>query len=806
MFTVRIMYKGGEDWMDKNYIAPAEAHRKLQLARRMEQNVYMYGATGYGKTTLIKQYLDFRTYEYIDCSVHEWEETLEQYIEKLVDDKQSCIVIDNAHLINSIEQKHIITRLLDRSELWVIIISRANMPAWIRPYQLAGGVLLISEKDLQFTEKEIEAIAAKQNVLLTKDDTRFIYNRAEGNAHVVSLMLATMKELNIGAGEELAEKVSKEFINFLNEHVISQWDIDIQDFMMKMSVVDSFDEELAERITGEDRILELLERSDGAGNFLEEKDEVYYFRPIIKRALHDKCYKKLGKSVVNQCYYNAGRYYEHKDDIIKALEMYEQIGESDNIRSLLIRNGRKNPGAGFYYELRKYYLMLKEGDVKDDPILMSALSMLYSVLMQEEKSEYWYEKLKEYSEKVTGGEKREAVRRIAYLNITLPHRGSTGIAELIKNYPKLAKSGIESLPEMSVTNNQPSVMNGGKDFCEWSKIDKLLANTIGNLIEKMLRRYGQGMVDHALGESFYEKGMDNYEVLRHLTKAQLESQDSGKIELAFATIGIQIRLNIVLGDIENAKRLMRSFDEKIKINDARQLRPNFEALRCRMALYTGEQDIVKAWIEKEAPDEQKEFCTLERYRYLTKLRYYIINADYGRAGALIGLLRVFAIKSKRHYIQMELDVLESVIRFRQKQEWKEIFLQGLSRIADYGFVRILSEEGALVYPLLKEVSKEIEGQKNISAKWFKQVITEAKAVADHYPAYGGMSQMSPVDFKPAELQVLKLQAEGKTQAEIAEALDVTLRTVKYYSAENYKKLEVSGKTEAVQKARSLNLI
>lgn len=784
--------------MDKEYIAPREAHRKLQLARRMEQNVYLYGATGYGKTTLLKQYLDFRSYEYVDCSEPEWEER--NY------DSVGCIVFDQAHMVQSMEQKKVITRLLERKDSWVIIVGRAGLPAWIRPYQMAGRLLLISEIDLQLSEKEIEALAKQKGITLRKEDAYYIYQKSEGNAYVILLFLELLEGKNKPVGEQENEQVAKEFIRFLDEHVISQWDMDIQDFMMKMSVVDSFDEEMAERITGEDKISQLIERAGGVGNFLMERDEMYYFRPIIKRALLNRGYKKLGKNMINQCFYNAGRFYEHRDDIMKALEMYEQIGDNENIRSLLVRNGRKNPGAGFYYELRKYYLMLPEEEAENDPILMSALSMLYSVLMQEEKSEYWYEKLSGFSKKVTGGEKREADQRLAYLNITLPHRGSAAIADLIKNYPKLIKSGVENLPEMSVTNNQPSVMNGGKDFCDWSKIDKLLANSIGVLIEKMLRSYGLGMVDHALGESFYEKGVDSYEVLKHLSKALLESQDSGKIELAFATIGIQVRLNVVLGDMNNALRLMQGFEERIKKENANQLRPNFNALRCRLALYNGEEVVAEKWMNEEAPDEQREFCTLERYRYLTKLRYYIIHADYARANALIGLLRVYAEKSKRVYILMELDILESVIRFRQKQEWKTLFWAALRKTSEYEFVRILSEEGALVYPLLKEIRKEMDGQKKIPEKWFRQVLTETKAVADHYPAYGGMDQTSLKDFKETDLQVLKMQAEGKTQAEIAEALGVTLRTVKYYSAENYKKLGVNGKTEAVQKARSLNLI
>lgn len=796
--------------MDKDFIAPVEAERKMSLAKRLGQNVYMYGATGYGKTTLIRQYLRDDIYEYIDCSVNEWENL--KIFESGANDKEinpvstKCVVLDNTHLIRNIEQKQKVSRLLNRKDVWVILSARVSIPSWVKPSQMSGNLILVSEDDLKLSAKEIKAFAKKQDIKLSEEEAEYIHKKAEGNAFVISLALSDMKEYNLMAGEELAEIVAREFIDYLNETVVSWWDVDIQDFMMKVSVVDSFDEELAERITNEDKIAELIERSGNAGNFLMEKDGIYYFRPIIKRALFERGYKKLGKDMMNQCHYNAGQCYEQKDDIMKALSMYEKTGDRKNIRSLLIRNGRKNPGVGFYYELRKYYLMLSEEEVSDNPVLIAALSMLYSVLMQETQSEYWYEKLRDYTEKVTGGEKREAFRRLAYLDIALPHRGSAGIVDIIKSLPKLIDSGDDTLPEMSVTNNQPSAMNGGKDFCDWSKKDKFLAATIGSLVEKMLRGFGYGIVDVALGESFYEKGVDNYEVLRHLTKAQLESQESGKIELSFVTIGIQVRLNMLLGDVNNAKRLLDKFEERIVSENARQLIPNFEALRCRIAMYTGEQDVVNEWVEQVAPDEQTEFCTLERYRYLTKLRYYIINGDYLRAVFLIGLLRVFAEKSKRTYIKMELDILESIIRYRQKQEWKKLFINVMQVMNEYSFIRIMSEEGALVYPLLKEINKDEKYNAIVTTKWFKQIISEAKLVAEHYPAYGGTNKISPIDFKPVELQLLKMQAVGKTQAEIAEELGVTIRTTKYYAAEIYKKLGVSGKTEAVQKARSLNLI
>ena len=58
--------------MDKNYAAPAAALKKLKRARSVPQTVYLYGATGYGKTELVRQYLSGRRYTYLSCEELPW--------------------------------------------------------------------------------------------------------------------------------------------------------------------------------------------------------------------------------------------------------------------------------------------------------------------------------------------------------------------------------------------------------------------------------------------------------------------------------------------------------------------------------------------------------------------------------------------------------------------------------------------------------------------------------------------------------------------------------------------------------------
>lgn len=135
------------------------------------------------------------------------------------------------------------------------------------------------------------------------------------------------------------------------------------------------------------------------------------------------------------------------------------------------------------------------------------------MLMDFERSEFWHQNLKEYRDNARGSEQREATRQHVYLDISLPNRGSANILDLIKSCYSLLKDRSIPMPQFSVTSNQPSLMNGGKDFCEWSKHDREIAASAGKIVCAFLGKYGKGLANAALAESFFEKGGDPYEVI-----------------------------------------------------------------------------------------------------------------------------------------------------------------------------------------------------------------------------------------------------------------------------------------------------
>lgn len=67
-------------------------------------------------------------------------------------------------------------------------------------------------------------------------------------------------------------------------------------------------------------------------------------------------------------------------------------------------------------------------------------------------------------------------------------------------------------------------------------------------------------------------------------------------------------------------------------------------------------------------------------------------------------------------------------------------------------------------------------------------------------------EMAKLGLSKRELEVLQLIAEGLSNQEIAARLYVSLNTIKTHSSRIFEKLDVKRRTQAIEKAKRLNLI
>lgn len=379
------------------------------------------------------------------------------------------------------------------------------------------------------------------------------------------------------------------------------------------------------------------------------------------------------------------------------------------------------------------------------------------------------------------------------------------MVEILKSMPALIFNKGMKLPELSVTSNMPSVMNGGKDFCDWSLHDVELASTIGRVVELCLGPYAKGLIEEALGESFYEKGKGLFDVLPHLSKAQMQAQAGGKKEMEFACLGIYCRMQVLYGKDNEALEQLNNFKKSLPEDTAPLLTGNLEAFITRIALHDGDLATAEKWLV-EAPDETAAFNIMARYLYLTKVRVYIAFENYNEALALLEKLISYAVQYDRPYVRMESLLLKAVICYRAGEDYLSPLQESLTMAEKYSFVRIISEEGTAVLPLLKEFKKKAGAEKPDFQTWLAKVIKETDRVASLYPSYLRSNIAYKRDFSDKALAVLSLLAKGYSVTQIGNPLNMKPDTVKYYTKQIYKKLGVSGRSDAVLTARNMGIL
>ena len=776
------------------YLWPAVAEKKLRTAYQTGLPAYLYGVTGVGKTSLVEHFLEKKEYQYVSALTTTPDDLAGEKITAPV------LVLDDLYSISDIRLKDAyfqrIQECMERKDLWVVLISRAPFPAWLLALRMKYSFVIIEEEDFCLTRAQQDEYVERYGLQASDEQLKEAWSVGRGNPMALRVYVMENGDL---------EATMRTVWTYLESHVYDQWDTELQDFFMDISIVKEFTVDLAAMITGNKHVEHMLAQGREIGNFFEkmgEKDGIWRCKDPMRWSLKQRLHKKRSPEQIRRLYYNAGLYYELEGEIAQALEMYKVYEDKESISRLLVANARKNAASGNYYELRKYYLELPEDLIRENPVLMMGMSLLQSILMNVEESERWYHELEVYQKRAEGSEAREARGRLITLDISLPHRGITGMTDLLRVAGVLITDRKVRIPELSVTSNLPSMMNGGKDFCEWSRRDRELAGSIGKIVEFVLGKYGKGLVALALAESFLEKGQDDYEVMALIQKGRMQADSGGKIEQVFVANGLLCWMYLIRQDLEEAIHVMQTFRERCE-KEAPRLVANIEAFLCRLHLYRGDTAEMLTWLE-DAPDENREFYILERFRYVTKVRVYLQQGKYETAYNLLQQLLYYAKEMKRTYIQIESTLLLAVTCYKmERKEWQSLLQEAVSQAESYHFVRVLTKEAGLWLPLLKKSREEIHWT---DPQFHKQVLEEGKRMAQMYPGYLRTKAEGEVTLSDTALKILRMQAEGDSMNKIAGQLGLAEVTVKYHCRETYRKLGVNGKAAAVNEARKRKLI
>ena len=783
--------------MQENIIVKPSVEKQVDRFLRQGRALFFSAPCGFGKTAVAEALLSGR--EVLRLSADSADFSLPS-----AEADWQILLLDDLQDMQEEQDWNALCELIRTCpERRFVLLSRGAPPGCLMAFQYTGLMTVLEADDLLFDADDVRRLLRLYGVEAADSEIDGILRESVGYPLGVAITARCMSPGKPWT-PELVARVFREVFLYFETAIYRRFDLPVRRFLLELAPFESFDLEMARMVSGDPHAGERLDWLLRYTTMLRYDDCQRFrfwsgFRAFLRWEMEREYTEEKRKALFSR----GGLYYELKEDYAHALECYTSGGDHSKVSELLVRNAELHPGMGHYAEMEKYYRSLPEAEILASPSLMQGMSMLCALAMDYEGSERWYGELQAFAERCGRQDAagKQARSRLAWLDISLPQRGVSGLTETIPAVFRLLMNKEVTLPSFSVTSALPSIMNGGKDFSPWSKKDDLLYKTLRLPVEAVLGRDGVGLADCAIVESKFEKGEDVAGRMLSLLPQLNVVRNRGTPDMEFAVSGLLARSQLANGQPADARRTIEVLRECFAERGLTRFLPNMDAMLCRIDMHTGDLDAADAWYREKAPREPTRLNVMRRYQYLTQAMVELADGRPDAALLTLAPLEPYIQNCARIIDGIHLNVLTAIALHRKKDErWRERLTAALDAAAEYRFIRTVSVYGTAVLPLLEAL--DWDGDK----AWRKRLMAAVRTQAAFYPHFLEPRLAPGEELTPTELQILHLLCADKSNAEIAQIMDVKLPTVKTHVSHILEKLDVKRRAEAKTAAKKLHLV
>ena len=312
-----------------------------------------------------------------------------------------------------------------------------------------------------------------------------------------------------------------------------------------------------------------------------------------------------------------------------------------------------------------------------------------------------------------------------------------------------------------------------------------------------------------LAELAHERG-DDVAAARFFETAAGLSQRTSFVDWHYRWNLAQARLQESAGEWDAALELLDEAGRVYVKNPIPILRP-IEARKARIYLKQGRLDKAAAWARAHGLSVADDGGFPGEYEYLTLARLLSAEGDFAGVDALLERLLTTAERQRRTGSVIEILLTQALVYQAQGHQSRAFAALGraLALAELEGYLRIFVDEGEAMRRLLSSFRSTSEEQAAHSARGYVDKIVAAYSSPAEVNAKSALTGYGSALVEPLtsrEIEILRLIAEGHSNAEIGQRLYLALSTVKGHNLRIFGKLQAQSRTEAVARARELGLL
>jgi LuxR family maltose regulon positive regulatory protein len=224
------------------------------------------------------------------------------------------------------------------------------------------------------------------------------------------------------------------------------------------------------------------------------------------------------------------------------------------------------------------------------------------------------------------------------------------------------------------------------------------------------------------------------------------------------------------------------------------------AFQMRASLTNGDLESAARVAEQRGLRHDGESSIVSEIEYIAFARVLIAQGEFAAADALLERLYQKTETGNRRSRVIEILILRSLV-FQAKGDISQALTtlgNALALAEPEGYPRVFIDEGEPMIELLRRA-----GSRGIAPRYVAKLLSVATLKSE---TKGRAAQPLIEPLSEREIEVLGFIATGLSNQAIAERLVVAVGTVKAHTASIYRKLDVASRTQAVARARDLNLI